>query len=80
MKILVDTNIILDVLLKREPHNKAAQIISAIDNEQFLDFEDFLQEECATAETVDYIVTRNLADFKQSRVQVIEPDEFVKLI
>ena len=42
--------------------------MSAINNEQFLDFEDCLQEECATAETVDYIVTRNLADFKQSRV------------
>lgn len=27
MKISVDTNIILDVLLKREPHIKAAQII-----------------------------------------------------
>ena len=136
MKILVDTNIILDVLLKREPHNKAAQvimtkcadreltgylaahsipnifyvlrkeysqeerrkfirnlcdifriselnaekIISAIDNEQFLDFEDCLQEECAVAEIVDYIVTRNLTDYKQSRVKVIEPDEFVKLL
>lgn len=136
MKILVDTNIILDVLLKREPHNKAAQvimtkcaereitgylaahsipnifyvlrkdysqeerrrfirnlceifrisdlntekIISAIDNEQFLDFEDCLQEECAAAETADFIVTRNLADFKQSRVKVIGPDEFVKLL
>ncbi|MDE6600958.1 MAG: PIN domain-containing protein [Lachnospiraceae bacterium] len=136
MKILVDTNIILDVLLKREPHTKAAQIIMtkcadreitgylaahsipnifyvlrkdysqkerrrfirnlceifrisdlnaekiilAIDNEQFLDFEDCLQEECAVAETVDYIVTRNLVDFKQSKVKVIEPDEFVKLL
>ena len=27
MNILVDANIILDVLLKREPHNKAAQAI-----------------------------------------------------
>lgn len=136
MRILVDTNIILDILLKREPHDKAAQviltkcaereitgylaahsipnifyvlrkdysqeerrkfiknlceifrisnlsaekIISAIDNEQFLDFEDCLQEECAVAETVDYIVTRNLTDFKLSRVQVIEPDEFLKLL
>jgi len=136
MKILVDTNIILDVLLKREPHIKAAQIImtkcadreitgylaahsipnifyvlrknysqeerrkfirnlceifrisdlsaekimSAIDNEQFSDFEDCLQEECAVAETVDYIVSRNLADFKQSRVKVVEPDEFMKLL
>lgn len=136
MKILVDTNIILDVLLKREPHIKSTKIImtkcanreitgylaahsipnifyvlrkdysqeerrrfirnlceifrisdlntekiiSAIDNEQFLDFEDCLQEECAVAETADYIVTRNLADFKQSKVKVIEPDEFVKLL
>ncbi len=136
MEILVDTNIILDVLLKREPHNKAAQvimtkcadreimgylaahsipnifyvlrkeysqeerrkfirnlceifrisdlnaekIISAIDNEQFLDFEDCLQEECAVAEVVDYIVTRNPADFKKSRVKVIEPDDFVRLL
>ena len=136
MRILADTNIILDVLLKREPHIKAAQIImtkcadreitgylaahsipnifyvlrknysqeerrkfirnlceifrisdlnaekimSAIDNEQFLDFEDYLQEECAVAETVDYIVTRNPADFKQSRVKVVEPDGFMKLL
>ena len=136
MRILFDTNIILDVLLKREPHNKAAQVIltkcadreitgylaahsipnifyvlrkdysqeerrkfirnlckifrisnlnaekivSAIDNEQFWNFEDCLQEECAAAETVDYIVTRNSGDFKLSRVKVIEPDEFVKLL
>lgn len=136
MRILVDTNVILDVLLKREPHTKAAQIImtkcadreitgylaahsipnifyvlrkdysqeerrkfirnlcgifrisdlnaekiiSAVDNEQFLDFEDCLQEECAVTEMTDYIVTRNPADFKQSRVKVIEPDEFVKLL
>ena len=136
MKILVDTNIILDVLLKREPHNRAAQVIMtkcaereitgylaahsilnifyvlrkeysqaerrkfirnlceifrisdlnaekimlAIDNEQFSDFEDCLQEECAVAETVDYIVTRNPADFKQSRVKVVEPDGFMKLL
>ena len=57
----------------------AEKIRSAINNEQFLDFEDCLQEEC-TAETVDYIVTRNPADFKQSRVKVFEPDEFVKLL
>ncbi len=45
-----------------------------------MDFEDCLQEECAVAEIVDYIVTRNLTDYKQSRVKVIEPDEFVKLL
>ena len=56
------------------------KIMSAIDNEQFLDFEDCLQEECAAAEMVDYIVTRNLADFKRSRVKVIGPEEFMKLL
>ncbi len=58
----------------------AEKIRSAINNEQFLDFEDCIQEECTVAETVDYIVTRNPADFKQSRVKVFEPDEFVKLL
>ena len=58
----------------------AEKIISAIDNEQVSDFEDCLQEECAVAEVVDYIVTRNPADFKKSRVKVIEPDDFVRLL
>ncbi len=95
MKILVDTNIILDVLLKREPHIKAARIIMtkcaereitgymaahSIPNIFYVLRKDYSQEECSVAETVDYIVTRNPADFKQSRVEVIKPDEFVKLL
>lgn len=135
MTILVDTNVVLDLLLKREPYNIAAQtiitkcaerevigylaahsipnlfyilrknytqkerrkfiknlcdifrisdlneekIISAIDNEDFTDFEDCLQEECAVEAMADYIVTRNPEDYKGSRVKVILPDEFVKL-
>lgn len=136
MTILVDTNVVLDLLLKREPYNIAAQtiitkcaerevigylaahsipnlfyilrknytqkerrkfiknlcdifrisdlneekIISAIDNEDFTDFEDCLQEECAVEAMADYIVTRNPEDYKGSRVKVILPDEFVKLL
>lgn len=136
MVILVDTNIVLDVLLKREPCANEAQIImakcanreiigylaahsipnlfyilrksytqqerrkfiknlcgifrisdlnadkilSAIDNEDFSDFEDCLQEECAVEVMADYIVTRNPANYKKSRVQVIEPNEFIKLL
>ena len=56
------------------------QILEAIENVKFKDFEDCLQEECAAAEMVDYIVTRNLADFKRSRVKVIGPEEFMKLL
>lgn len=136
MTILVDTNVVLDLLLKREPYSIAAQtiitkcaerevigylaahsipnlfyilrknytqkerrkfiknlcdifrisdlneekIISAIDNEDFTDFEDCLQEECAVEAMADYIVTRNPEDYKGSRVKVILPDEFVKLL
>lgn len=135
MIILVDTNVILDVLLKREPYDSVAQtiitkcadrevigyiaahsipnlfyilrknysqkerrkfirnlcdifhvsdlnaekIISAIENEKFVDFEDCLQEECAVEVMADYIVTRNEGDYKTSRIKVIGPDEFVKL-
>lgn len=136
MTILVDTNIILDVLMKREPYAEAAQeimtkcanreiigylaahsipnlfyilrknytpkerrkliknlcnvfrvsdlnaekILSAAENEEFLDFEDCLQEECAVEAMVDYIVTRNTSDYKKSRVKVVEPGEFVALL
>lgn len=136
MIILVDTNVILDILLKREPFSHAAQtiltkcaerevtgclaahsipnlfyvlrkaysqkerrafiknlcdiflisgldkekILSAVQNEEFSDFEDCLQEECAVEEAADYIVTRNPNDYKRSRIKVIEPDEFVRLL
>ena len=57
----------------------AEKIISAAENEEFLDFEDCLQEECAVEAMADYIVTRNPADYKKSRVKVMEPDEFIML-
>ena len=136
MTILVDTNIILDLFLQREPYAdeariimtkcaerevigylaahsipnlfyilrknytqkerrgliknlcnifrisdlNAEKIISAIENEEFADFEDCLQEECAVETVADYIVTRNPNDYKGSRVKVIEPDEFMKIL
>lgn len=136
MTILVDTNIILDIFMDREPYAEEARtimtkcadrevvgylaahsipnlfyilrkeysqkerrklirnlcdifrisdlnaekIISAVENEDFSDFEDCLQEECAVEVLADYIVTRNPNDYKMSRVKVIEPGEFVKLL
>lgn len=136
MVILVDTNIVLDVLLNREPYAEQARmimtgcaegkavgylaahsipnlfyilrkaytqkerrifiknlceifriselnekkIISAIENEEFTDFEDCLQEECAVEAMADYIVTRNPDDFKKSRIKTIEPRKFVELL
>ncbi len=54
------------------------KIFSALDNEDFSDFEDCLQEECAVAVSADYIVTRNLKDFVSSRVPAILPNEFLE--
>lgn len=56
------------------------RIISAVDNEDFTDFEDCLQEECAANVMADYIVTRNPRDFEKSRVKVIEPTAFIALL
>ena len=56
----------------------AKKIIAALENEKFVDFEDCLQEECAVESMADYIVTRNPADFANSRVKVILPEEFLK--
>lgn len=134
MRVLIDTNILADVLLGRDPYYDIAyniftlcadkkvygyiaahsipnlfyilrnsmskeerraalkdicqivkvegidsfKILSALDREDFSDFEDCLQEECAVAVSADYIVTRNLKDFVSSRVPAILPNEFVE--
>lgn len=128
-KILVDTNVLLDYLLTREPFYEYAQkivnacvvgttkgciaahsipnifyilrkdysekerrevlvslcsifdveginktmLLSALHNEDFSDFEDCLQMECAKVYNAEYIVTRNLSDYKTSEVQAILP-------
>ena len=134
MRILIDTNVLADVLLGRDPYYDIAysiltlcadkkvygymaahsipnlfyilrksmteeerrqalkdicqivkvegidsfKIISALDNVDFSDFEDCLQEECAVAVSADYIVTRNVKDFVASRIPVILPDQFLE--
>lgn len=133
-KILVDTNVLLDYLLEREPFFEDAKevILSCIDgnvkgciaahsisnmffilrkdysvkerrevlsnlcsifdvegidktkllaglaNEDFSDFEDCLQMECAKALGAEYIVTRNIYDYESSEVTAITPKEYLK--
>lgn len=135
LKILIDTNIILDWLLHREPfHSNAEYIVEkcmsggvdgyltahmmsdlfyilrkkliaekrkelliflcdtmeiisedketirrALRNEQWMDLEDGLQMQCADKEEMDYIVTRNIRDFKMSKVLAIEPQQFIEI-
>lgn len=56
------------------------KIYSAIDNKEFSDFEDCLQEECAVAVSADYIVTRNIKDFANSKIPAVLPDDLLKKV
>lgn len=133
MRVLIDTNIIMDVLANREGFSEPASqlfklcevgqvqgIIYALsianiayimrkelDREQIKDviakldaiftiadmkgddfkkaaelpmddFEDALQSVCATRLKADFIVTRNLKDFKNSKVMAIKPNELLE--
>lgn len=44
------------------------------------DFEDALQIECAKTCRANYIVTRNVTDFKNSSVPAILPSDFLKTV
>lgn len=133
-RILIDTNVLLDYLLTREPYYEDAKkiviscaegkvngciaahsipnmffilrkdysieerravltnlckifdvegidrvkLLAGLQNGEFSDFEDCLQTECAKAYGAEYIVTRNIADYKSSTVEAITPEELLK--
>ena len=137
MKVFLDTNILLDYLLKRQPFYDSVKkifdmclfkidgyvtphslidifymlsertdatiekcqeiilklrdvlfiipetderVLSAARNNSFDDFEDSMQNESALIAGVDYIITRNKKDFKNSTIAVVTPEEFLGLI
>lgn len=45
----------------------------------FADFEDALQYQSAISIKADYIITRNKRDFKESKIKVLTPKEFLAL-
>ena len=55
-------------------------IFQAAINSPITDYEDAVQHECALAENLDAIVTRNTKDYKNSSVKVYSPAEFVQLL
>jgi len=59
-------------------NNKA--VLSAINDESFKDFEDALQDCCATSFEADFTITANIKDFKGvSKVPALTPKEFLEL-
>ena len=56
------------------------KIIQALKDDNFSDFEDCLQMQCALSLHADYIVTRNVKDFATSEIPAITPEEFLKIL
>lgn len=52
-------------------------LLAALSREDFRDFEDCLQAECAAEFSVDFIITRNFKDFAESRIPAVSPPEFL---
>ena len=46
----------------------------------FRDFEDAVQYYSAIHVRADYVITRNKADYRDNRIPVLAPDEFLALI
>jgi hypothetical protein len=46
----------------------------------FKDFEDSVQYFTAVENKIDYIITRNVADYKGSTIPVCTPTDFLKLL
>lgn len=55
------------------------KLLAGLSNEDFSDFEDCLQMECAKSYGADYIVTRNVSDYATSEVKAIEPKDYLKI-
>ncbi|MBQ9347824.1 MAG: PIN domain-containing protein [Oscillibacter sp.] len=56
-----------------------AQVEEAIENRDFHDFEDCLQDKCAQNAGAKYIVTCNIRDFRNSSVRAVTPLEMLKI-
>lgn len=55
------------------------KVVDAINREDFLDFEDCLQLQCAKEIQADYIITRNANDYRYSDVEAITPEQFMEI-
>ena len=57
------------------------RVRAAVENEDFKDFEDALQDCCALETNCDYIVTANISDYiGKSKTKAVTPDELLRII
>lgn len=65
-------------IVKICPVNSA--VLQVAINSLITDYEDAVQHECALAENLDAIVTRNTKDYKNSSIKVYSPTEFLQIL
>lgn len=56
------------------------EIIFSALNSELTDFEDAVQTECAEQNEINVIITRNIVDFKKSKLKIFTPSEFISVI
>ena len=56
-----------------------AKLLAGLTNEDFSDFDDCLQMECAKSYGANYIVTRNVSDYPTSEIKAIMPKDYLEL-
>lgn len=57
-----------------------AKIVTALEKQDFADFEDCLQAECAKEIGASYIITRNVKDFEQAEITPISAGDFLAIV
>lgn len=67
-KVIAETSDLTDVILEKGLSS------------QFSDFEDALQYYCALQKECGILVTRNGKDFKESKIPVLTPDEYLSTL
>lgn len=56
------------------------KVCDAIERNEFFDYEDCLQDECAREVSADYIITRNTEDFQHSQIKAITPKNLLEIM
>ena len=75
MRVLIDTDVLIDVALKRAGFfEDSSQILP------MADLEDAMQAAAANSFKASWVITRNVGDYKKSSVPAISPSEFLKTL
>jgi hypothetical protein len=73
----------IDYLDKRPGHEKALEINKTILEKSLFsnlsDYEDAVIEISAKEKNIDYIITRNIKDFKKSQIKPLLPEEYLAI-